>query len=292
VFRDSEVPQGAIDGTNRVFTLQYAPDPPQSLLLVLNGVVQRPGADFTLSGNVITYVYPPQPGDSHIAWYRTTVGPFVTTLGLTKSEAISLISSRLGSRTGLDDYIVQELIMAQHALEATEPLPWFLVAAATLGTSAGVEHVTLPDDFLREHAESGHTSSAALQVSGGWRPLQKVGVHRIQDMLPLQGPPTYYAVVGDKIYFRPIPDTSYAINILYYARDANLGDVDKNRWLTYAPDVLVSYAGRQVARYLRDQSAAVLFQEDLTLALQRLATQTISRAVASTDPRFKGFEDE
>jgi hypothetical protein len=166
------------------------------------------------------------------------------------------------------------------------------VAAATLGTSPGVEHVTLPEDFLREHAESGHMGSATLQVSNGWRPLQKVGIHRIQDMLPLQGPPTHYAVVGGKMYLRPVPDTSYSINLLYYARDASLNNVDKNRWLTYAPDVLVSYAGRQVARYLRDQSAAVLFQEDLTLALQRLSTQTISRAVASTDPRFKGFEDE
>jgi len=292
VFRDSEVPQGVIDGTNRVFTLQYAPDPPQSLLLVLNGVVQRPVADFTLSGNVITYVYAPQPGDSHLAWYRTVAAPPPLAPGISKPEAIGLISSRLGSRTGLDDYIVQELVMAQSALEATEPLPWFLVAAATLGTSPGVEYVGLPEDFLREHAESGHMGSATLQVSNGWRPLRKVSIHRIQDMLPLQGPPTHYAVVGDKMYLRPIPDTSHSINLLYYAKDASLNFVDKNRWLTYAPDVLVSYAGRQVARYLRDQSAAVLFQEDLALALQRLATQTISRAVASTDPRFKGFEDE
>jgi len=292
VFRDSEVPQGAINGTNRVFTLQYAPDPPQSLLLTLNGVVQRPGTDFTLSGNVITYAYAPQPGDSHLAWYRTVAAPPPSTLGINKSEAIELISSRLGSRTGLNDYIVRELVMAQSALEATEPLPWFLVAAATLGTSPGVEHVGLPEDFLREHAESGHMGSATLQVSNGWRPLQKVGIHRIQDMLPLQGPPSYYAVVGGKMYLRPIPDASYSINLLYYARDASLNNVDKNRWLTYAPDVLVSYAGRQVARYLRDQAAAVLFQEDLALALQRLSTQTISRAVASTDPRFKGFEDE
>jgi len=292
VFRDSEVPQGSIDGTNRVFTLAYTPDPPQSLLLTLNGVVQRPGTDFTLSGNVITYASPPQPGDTHLAWYRTVAAPPPSTLGINKSDAISLISSRLGSRTGLDTYIVQELTMAQSALEATEPLPWFLVAAATLGTYPGVEYVGLPEDFLREYAESGHVSSATLQVSEGWKPLQKVGIHRIQDMLPSQGPPTYYAVVGGKMYLRPIPDASYSINLVYYARDAVLSNVDKNRWLTYAPDVLVSYAGRQVARYLRDQAAAQMFQEDLALAMQRLTTQTISRAVASTDPRFKGFEDE
>jgi len=293
VFKDSEVPQGAIDGTNKVFTLQADPYPPESLLLALNGVVQRPGADFALSGNTITYVSAPQPGDSHIAWYRalTAAGP-PGTIGLTKSEAVSLIASRLGSRTGLDDYIEQELVMAQYSLEAMEPLPWFLVATATVATSPGVEYVGLPADFLREHAEPGHASAATVQVAEGWKPLVKVGMQRIQDLLPLGGLPAYYAVVGSKMFLRPVADAAYSVNLIYYARDASLKETDKNNWLTYAPDAMVSYAGRQVARYLRDQAAAQMFQEDLAAALQRLAQQTIARAVVSTDPRLKGFEDE
>lgn len=69
-FVDAETPVGPIDGSNRVFTLARSPNPPASLLLTLNGIVQQQGSDYTLSGAVITYAEAPQPGDTHKAWYR------------------------------------------------------------------------------------------------------------------------------------------------------------------------------------------------------------------------------
>jgi len=294
MFKDAEVPQGPIDGVNRVFTLEAAPYPKESLLLVLNGLVQRRGVDYTLEGNIITYASPPQPGDSHLAWYRTSVllgepgEPGVP--GITRTQAIGLIAARLGNRTGLDEYILTELMMAQDSLEATEPLPWFLIATASLVTMAGVDRVTLPVDFVREYAEAGHESSLTVEASDGWRPLRKVGVQTLLDLLPASGLPTKYAVVGRYVRLHPTPDAAYNMSMLYYSRDTRLSEVEKNAWLTYAPDLLVAKAGLQVARFLRDMNAVALFKEDLAVAAARLAQHIVARSTVSTDPRLRGFE--
>lgn len=58
-------PVGTLDGTNTVFTLSSA----NLLMLVLNGVVQQPLVDFTLTGSTITYSVAPRVDDWHIAFY-------------------------------------------------------------------------------------------------------------------------------------------------------------------------------------------------------------------------------
>ena len=59
-----EVPVGAVNGTNTVFTLANTPNPSASLDIELNGLPQRVGIDFTLSGANITFITVPQAGDS------------------------------------------------------------------------------------------------------------------------------------------------------------------------------------------------------------------------------------
>ncbi len=77
VFQDGVVPTGIIDGVNAVFTLSPAPNPPGSLELARNGIVQKAGLDFTLSGGAITFLPAaiPQAGDTLLAWYRAGVSP-------------------------------------------------------------------------------------------------------------------------------------------------------------------------------------------------------------------------
>ena len=72
-FFDGEVPQGLINGTNAVFNLANAPSPASSLSLFRNGVLQKAGSDFSLSGSTITFsnVSIPQLGDLLQASYRT-----------------------------------------------------------------------------------------------------------------------------------------------------------------------------------------------------------------------------
>jgi hypothetical protein len=68
-----EIPAGLIDGLNKQFYLSYAPLAGWLVLHMANAL-QDPIADYTLSGNTITYTQAPQPGDTHHAWYLTANG--------------------------------------------------------------------------------------------------------------------------------------------------------------------------------------------------------------------------
>ncbi|MEW6770017.1 MAG: hypothetical protein AB1330_01305 [Bacillota bacterium] len=56
-----EVPTGAVDGTNNVFTLSGTP---QVLFLFYNGLFMKQGvdADYTLSENTVVFSSPPEAG--------------------------------------------------------------------------------------------------------------------------------------------------------------------------------------------------------------------------------------
>ena len=71
-FADGEVPAGSIDGVNSVFTVTAAPNPTASLQVFKNGALLRPGADYILSGGMVTFVPAtlPKPGDVLQAFYR------------------------------------------------------------------------------------------------------------------------------------------------------------------------------------------------------------------------------
>jgi len=70
LFSDAEAPSGIINGTNVTFTLLNSPTPPASLILMLNGVVQTDGIDYTLLNQDITFANPPISGDTLLAFYR------------------------------------------------------------------------------------------------------------------------------------------------------------------------------------------------------------------------------
>jgi hypothetical protein len=72
-FQDGEAPVGTIDGTNRTFALSLVPVPAPSLLLFRNGMLQKQGVDYTLTGNIIDFASSttPQSGDAITAFYRT-----------------------------------------------------------------------------------------------------------------------------------------------------------------------------------------------------------------------------
>jgi len=70
----SEVPAGSADGINDTFTLSNVPVPADSLMLYVNGVLQKQNTRFTtsdydLSGNTITMTYAPSPGSNLLATY-------------------------------------------------------------------------------------------------------------------------------------------------------------------------------------------------------------------------------
>lgn len=76
-FSDNETPAGLVDGANRSFLLASVPNPPSSLSVYRNGVLQKAGLDFTLVANTIEFLSAslPQPGDTLLAAYRVTGSP-------------------------------------------------------------------------------------------------------------------------------------------------------------------------------------------------------------------------
>ena len=71
-FVDGETPSGTINGFNVNFFLSATPLPASSLQLFRNGLLQRRGIDFNLSGNLLSFlpVSVPQSGDVLAAYFR------------------------------------------------------------------------------------------------------------------------------------------------------------------------------------------------------------------------------
>lgn len=72
VFVDAEMPTGAVDGSNNVFTLSGSPSPTLSLQVFRNGILQRTGVDFSLTGATVSFFSGgiPQSGDVVQTYYR------------------------------------------------------------------------------------------------------------------------------------------------------------------------------------------------------------------------------
>ncbi|HYL39041.1 MAG TPA: hypothetical protein VEV17_24200 [Bryobacteraceae bacterium] len=86
-FVDAEAPGGTLDGVNATFTLMKAPNPALSLQIFRNGLLLRPGGDFTLSANSLTFLAGaiPAPGDALFASYR--VGVALSGIGFVDMES-------------------------------------------------------------------------------------------------------------------------------------------------------------------------------------------------------------
>jgi hypothetical protein len=57
-------------GDPRIFTLPSAPNPPESLMLFRNGILQYLGLQFELTGARITYSFEVEADDWQRCWYE------------------------------------------------------------------------------------------------------------------------------------------------------------------------------------------------------------------------------
>ena len=64
-----EIPQGQIDGVNRIFTLSQAPVNSKSVLLTLDGIVLRLATDYTILGQTLTFGVAPAIAQDLFAYY-------------------------------------------------------------------------------------------------------------------------------------------------------------------------------------------------------------------------------
>lgn len=73
-FVDADTLSGIVDGSNTSFTLSNNPNPAASLAVYRNGILDKAGVDYSVSGNAIQFLpaSTPQPGDTLLASYRMT----------------------------------------------------------------------------------------------------------------------------------------------------------------------------------------------------------------------------
>jgi hypothetical protein len=66
-----ETPSGLADGSNYTFTLDHSPEPVNSLMFYVNGILQKQGefSDYVLTDNVVTMNFVPQDGSTITATY-------------------------------------------------------------------------------------------------------------------------------------------------------------------------------------------------------------------------------
>ena len=71
-FVDSEALSGIVDGANNLFGISTVPDPAGSLAIYRNGMLQKAGQDFSVTGSTVQFLTgaTPQPGDTLLASYR------------------------------------------------------------------------------------------------------------------------------------------------------------------------------------------------------------------------------
>ncbi len=162
-YSDGETPAGVVDGSNANFLLAGTPSPVQSLILFRNGMAQKQGLDFTLSG--VTMQFPttavPQPGDTLLAWYR-----LAPTAGIVQSGNLS--SPGVGFST-LGPQVICSAPGSQTAAVSLAALGTCTIPANFLSAGDRVEI-----QFLFSHSGSSSGFTYAL----GWGSttlLQRVG---------------------------------------------------------------------------------------------------------------------
>lgn len=200
---------------------------------------------------------------------------------MTRGEAVTAIMDRLGNRTGIETKVITELKLSQTKLEHAQELPWFLLTRKTdYVTVAGTQTVAVASDFLREFED---VPLYVVDSNGADQALDKDDfdvMHRSGNFLT-NGQPTNYDLIGTNFYLFPIPNVVYTLKSFYYAAATVLSTDIENSWLKYMPELLISDAGIQLAKFFRDPGAIQLFKESRAEAYTLMLAENESRKQAA-----------
>jgi hypothetical protein len=173
-FTDAEVPAGLVNGANVSYTVSTVPTPASSLYLYRNGVLQKPGLDYNLSGSSIEFltVSTPQPGDTLLASYRVTPAgtsqgppaPQILCAGMGTATSSTTLSS-LGTCT-IPSGTVQpgDRVKIDFDYSHEGSLTGFTFAVNWGNTVLAIRNASVSETFVSGWAEAG-CNTAACQMS-------------------------------------------------------------------------------------------------------------------------------
>lgn len=98
-----EVPSGLVNGSNTVFTLSATPVANASVIMVLDGVTQTNGTDYTVSGTTVTFTTAPASGTELVAIYNSAASAGGGDFSSNTSSAVDgevVLFSGTGGKTG------------------------------------------------------------------------------------------------------------------------------------------------------------------------------------------------
>jgi hypothetical protein len=199
-----------------------------------------------------------------------------------RDDLVTLLQYRLGNRTDLEDRIILEMALVQSfILEGTGAFqPWFLESEMSrIDVGPGEERVALPTDFLGEIEEQSLWLYDEDNIDAPYTELHKSSYDKLILKHQVAGVPSEYAMVGEYILLRPIPDDIYNIRMRYYAAATSVstGNIE-NSWLKHASDWVMAETGAVIAgKHIRNAPLAEEFRQEAAIARQRVYTKHEAR---------------
>jgi hypothetical protein len=215
---------------------------------------------------------------------------------MTRDEAVAEMHRQLGFRSDQTDNLVGYLKLAQTQLELEPELPWFLVSETlSTTTTADEPRIGVPSNMLEEL----DTSALFYVPSSGDDAGKNLAIVKDEyDVLVNQyldfdyedeeAYPRNYAIRGDYFILFPTPDAAYTVKINIYAQDTVLTSNIENRWLKYAPLLIMGKALQLSATGLRDQVAQATGKDWERQGRLALVARTNSRELANTELQIGG----
>lgn len=193
----------------------------------------------------------------------------------TYSDLSTAVFSRLNRTAVSTDYNVA-IALAEAEVNrrlALNPVrPMHTHSTATVST----EYIAQPADLI-------DVDSLAI----GGEAILSTSASNIEELkAALPAKPEFYAFVGSEIRFYPVPDTSYTLDLIYWAKVPNLNSTDDTNWLlTSHPDVYFHGVLAHLYQQYFDPEAADyqagLFDTALDKVLSAYPTQTDNRPLRS-----------
>lgn len=136
---------------------------------------------------------------------------------------------------------------------------------ATASTVGGNEYLSLPTD-LREVREV-KLNTTPLTVLSYYSPVA------LDEKFASggQGKPLGYSIIGDEIKLRPVPDTTYSLEIVYIGTINALSATNAtNNILSRSPDAYLYGALAEAYAYLLDEQRAAQYLQRFNLAIDEI----------------------
>lgn len=209
----------------------------------------------------------------------------------TAGDLVTLVTARLGNRTNLNATVLSELIAAQRILEKSPPYPWWLTTMWTTAITTATQAVPtgfiefIEDSLFLLGPTAGTLYSPPRIISGGHL------YHALVETTST-GAPANYTLVGDVIYWNKTPDVSYNIKGMMYTKDTVIATTStSNLWTNAGDDLLMAYAGFEVASSLRDPGAMERFARAKQDARRRMSVENTSRLESMRQAVIAAGED-